>query len=277
MKIINFFLILFFSQFSYSQTTIPLKEVIVFPESFAHQIIQEMKLSTKRNLNKDFLDSYIYVNAVKNLSDTVILINRTGKFQLKGLQNRNYKFENLKGRSFYDHSFFEKYDFGNILEYGSFYGRLNKLFELNSYKFLKDFDSYKYQMSLKNNYYVISFYSDSNYDGELVIDKTTKNLLSLKFNLLKHQKENLLGRKVGTPAYIIEKGSIIESVDDVIIEFKQNNEGKLNLKYLESTVVYDNYEIFKYEENKQNNLKFNENFKFSSFVRIRTKQKTDEL
>lgn len=266
---LNFFLILFLSHSCYSQVIISLKEVRVFPESFSHQIIEEMKSSTKRNLNKDFLDSYIYVNAIKNKIDTVISINQTGKFQLKGLQNRNYKFENLEGESFYDHSFFEKYDFGKILEYGSFYGKLNKLFELNSYTFLKDFDSFKYQTSIKNSYYVISFYSDKSYEGELMIDTVTKNLISLKFNLVKPQKENLLGKKVGTPAYIIEKGSIIESKDDVIIEFHQSNEGKLYLNYLESTVVYENYEIFKYEENKKNNLKFKENFGFSSFIKIR--------
>lgn len=104
-----FYTVLFFIGFSlrsFSQIPISLKEVRVFPDDFAISLIKKMKVETKRNLSKEFLNFNIYVEAVKNSKDTVIHINQNGKFQLKALHNRNYKFDEMQGNIVYDNSFF---------------------------------------------------------------------------------------------------------------------------------------------------------------------------
>lgn len=182
-----FYAVLFFIGFSlrsFSQIPISLKEVRVFPDDFAISLIKKMKVETKRNLSKEFLNFNIYVEAMKNSKDTVIHINQNGKFQLKALHNRNYKFEEMQGKIFYDNSFFTKYEYTRLLKYWSFYGTLNRLFELDGYKFFKNFNEYKYQVSIKDNCYLVSFTSDT-YSGYFSVDTLTSNLLHLNFSLIK--------------------------------------------------------------------------------------------
>ena len=251
----------------YSQQVITLKEVRVFPENYAIGIIAKMKTATKKNLSKDYSNFQINVEAIKNSSDTVIHINQKGLFQLKALHNRNYKFDKLVGKNYYDNSFFAKNDFSSILRYGSFYGTLNKLFEFDAYKFFKNFNDYKYQVSIKNNYYLVSFVSET-YTGDFSVDTLTSNLLHININLIKSLRENTKGTKVGTPTYTIEKASILESVDEVNITFQQDN-GKISLNSLESRVLFDEFEIFKYEENKANKLKYTDKFKYETFIQLK--------
>jgi hypothetical protein len=262
-----FFVFIPFLSNVYSQTPIPLEEVKVFPDNFAITLIEKMKKATKSNLIKDFANCVINIKSIKNSNDTVIFINQNGLFQLKALKNRSYKFEELKGKSFYNHSFFDKNDFGSLLKYGSFYGRLNQLFEIDAYKFFIDFEKYKYQVSVKDNYYLVSFISDT-YSGSFSIDKLSYNLLQLNFNLLKTLKANPEGIKIGIPQYFIQKANITESIDEAYITFKQNIEGKIRLSSLESRDLFDEFEIFNFEENKQNNLKYTNKFRYESFIKI---------
>ncbi|KHJ37055.1 hypothetical protein PBAC_27590 [Pedobacter glucosidilyticus] len=269
-KVLTFLIIILiiFNQKSYAQNPISLKEVRVYPKEFVISLIQKMKAKTNNNLSKEFLNLKINAEAIKNNSDTVILINQIGNFQLKALHNRNYKFIDLNGESFYNNTFFSTNDFSSLLRYGSFYGRLNKLFELDSYKFLNDFNSYKYDVYVKENYYLISFSSDT-YTGDFSLDTLTHNLLHLNYNLIKPLREKTQGTKIGTPKYIIEKANILESIDEAYMTFKQNSKGKITLNTLESRVLFDEFEIFKFHQNKENKLKYTGRFKFESFIRMK--------
>ncbi|MFC5284882.1 hypothetical protein [Pedobacter alpinus] len=165
-NIILFLLALNFYSNIKAQTPIPLREVRVFPEGFAEIIIEKMKTATNKNLHKDFVNCNIFVESLKNNSEITVKINQTGKFQLEGLHNKNYKFEDLVGEHFYDDVFFKKYDFGNLLKNLAFTGKLIGIFELDNYKFLNKSGNYKYQLSLKDNLYLISFNSEKGFQGE---------------------------------------------------------------------------------------------------------------
>ena len=151
-----FSLFLIFVSNVYSQQVISLKEVRVFPENYATDIIAKMKIATKKNLSKDYSDFQLTVANIKDSKDTVTNIKQNGKFQLRALQNRNYKFADLEGKRFYDDAFFAKYEYTRLFKYWSFYGTLNRLFELDLHQFFKNFDDYKYQVSIKNNCYLVS-------------------------------------------------------------------------------------------------------------------------
>jgi hypothetical protein len=253
---------------SFSQTPIPLKEVRVFPENYAIDIIAKMKIATKKNLSKDFLNFQINIESIKNSLDTIINVNQTGKFQLIASNNKNYKFDMLKGNSYYDKSFFQVYDFDTLLKFGSFSGRLNRLFRLDSYQFFTKFTDYKYQVSIKDNCYFISFISDT-YNGDFSVDTLSSNLLHLNFNLVKSLKKSHKGTKVGIPTYLIEKVNILESVNEADITFIQDSYGKISLNNLESRVLWNEFEIFKYEENKANKLKYTDKFRVETFIQMK--------
>ena len=263
-----FLLFLIFVSNVYSQQIISLKEVRVFTENYAIDIIAKMKIATKKNLSKDYSNFQINVVSLKDSKDTVINIKQIGRFQLKTLHNRNYKFTDLEGKRFYDDSFFARYDYTRLLKYWSFYGTLNRLFELKAYQFFKKFDDYKYQVSIKDNCYFISFISDS-YTGDFSVDTLTSNLIHLNYSIIKPQRESGKGIKVGTPTYITEKVNMLESVDEVILTFNQDSYGIISLNSLESRNLYDEFEIFKYEENKANKLRFTDKYRFETFIQLK--------
>ena len=265
-----FVLILFliFVSNVYSQQVISLKEVRVFPENYAIDIIAKMKIATKKNLSKDFFNFQIKVESMKNNLDTIIIIKQNGKFQLLASNKKNYRFDMLEGKSYFNKSFLQVYDYDTLLKFGSFYGRLNRLFELDSYQFFKNFDEYKYQVSIKDNCYFISFISDT-YTGDFSVDTLTSNLLHVNCNLIKALKKSHKGTKVGIPTYLIEKVNILESVNEAYITFKQDSNGKISLNSLESRVLWDDFEIFKYEENKANKLKYTDKFKIETIIQMK--------
>ena len=262
------FVFLIFVSNVYSQQVITLKEVRVFPENYAIDIIAKMKIATKKNLSKDYSDFQLTVANIKDSKDTVTNIKQNGKFQLRALQNRNYKFADLEGKRFYDDAFFAKYEYTRLFKYWSFYGTLNRLFELDLHQFFKNFDDYKYQVSIKNNCYLVSFTSDK-YSGEFKVDTLTFNLLNLNYSLIKPQRESGKGTKVGIPTYITEKLNTLNSVNEIDIIFIQDSFGKISLNSLESRVLWDEFEVFKYEENKANKLKYTDKFRIETFIQMK--------
>ncbi|MFC5284883.1 hypothetical protein [Pedobacter alpinus] len=94
-------------------------------------------------------------------------------------------------------------------------------------------------------------------------------MISLNYELVKPLSQKLKGVKVGKPSYFVQTGNVLESIEELHLNFRQDTYGKLSLDYLESKTVFDEYEILKYEENKANKLKYRAEFMYSSFLRIR--------
>lgn len=133
---------------------------------------------------------------------------------------------------------------------------------------MKNFNEHKNQVSIKDNCYLVSFTSDT-YSGDFSVDTLTSNLLHLNFSLIKPLWENGKGTKVGTPTYFTEKVNILESVNEADITFKQDGYGKISLNTLQSNILYDEFEIFKYEENKENKLRFTDKYRFVTFIQMK--------
>jgi hypothetical protein len=264
MKKIYLYTILMLSGFSKAQSQqIQLKEVNVFPETFAHEIIKKTKKESNKNLISNQIKCSFKEISTKNLTDTIASIKQTSLFKINAFKLKKYKIDVLNGYAKFDDAFFDDYWVGYLEKYMTLNGSINRLFSFEYLDFMNDYGNYKYQIALQNNFYIIDFTSTSSYQGTLKIDKNTFNLLELSFNNLKPISYNYRP-SVGSPTkikYVKEIVNTIKDVDSANFSFNQDDKGKISFSYLESTINYSLYKITKLEHDKENKVKSVEDMK----------------
>ena len=263
--------LLFFTSISlpaFSQKVIELKEVKVYPEKYAYDLIGKMKIAIKNNYQKDISDYQIDIESIKNGTDTFTNINQQSTIQINALKTHKFKILKSNGKANFQEEFYKNYDSSRLFKYGLLEGRLNYVLDLAEFPFFNNFSDYNYQVYDVADYYEISFTSIRKFTGKLKIAKGTYNILELEFEDLSNSSYVNRGLTTGTTKYINEIINIKKSKDEAHLFFFENENKKVILNKIISSIELSQFEVTRFELNKANKILSKDNMRLNTNLKL---------
>jgi hypothetical protein len=253
---------------AYSQKVIELKEVKVYPEKYAYDLIGKMKIAIKNNYQKDISDYQIDIECIKNDTDTFTNINQQSTIQINALKTHKFKILKSNGKANFQEEFYKNYDSSRLFKYGLLEGRLNYVLDLAEFPFFNNFSDYNYQVYDVADYYEISFTSIRKFTGKLKIAKGTYNILELEFEDLSNSSYVNRGLTTGTTKYINEIINIKKSKDEAHLFFSENENKKILLNKIISSIELSQFEVTRFELNKANKILSKDNMRLITNLKL---------